>query len=142
MSHHIGAKCIFWGERKTLELIDAINDKNLKLNAEYSEFTDWDDIKSIAGNLKQGDLFIVVSARQKSVSYFSSLEQVPLRLNKHFEAHSFILLYPFQMDSGSNDMNFQYSVLSPSPFKENFERINTIGKTVYKAFSSSNKKGK
>ena len=142
LSHHIGAKCIFWGERKTLELIDAINDKNLKLNAEYSEFTDWDDIKSIAGNLKQGDLFIVVSARQKSVSYFSSLEQVPLRLNKHFEAHSFILLYPFQMDSGSNDMNFQYSVLSPSPFKENFERINTIGKTVYKAFSSSNKKGK
>lgn len=143
LSHHIGAKCIFWGERKTLELIDAINEKNLKLNAEYSEFTDWDDIKSIPENLKSNDLFIVITARQKSVSYFSSLEQVPLRLNKYFEAHSFILLYPFQLDSGSNDMNFQYSVLSPSPFKENFERINTIGKTVYKAFSSgSNKKGK
>ena len=140
LSHHIGARCVFWGERKTLELIDAINEKNLKLHAEYSEFTDWDDFKSISGNLKQNDLFIVISARQKSVSYFSSLEQVPVRLNKYFDAHSFILLYPYQADSGSNDMNFQYSVLSPSPFKENFERINTIGKIVYKAFSSGSSK--
>ncbi len=137
LSHQIGARCIFWGERKTLELIDAVNDKKLKLNAEYSEFTDWDDIKSIPQNLKPSDLFIVVSARQKSVSYFSSLEQLPGKLNKYFDAQSFILLYPYQTDMGSNDMNFQYSVLSPSPFKENFERINTIGKTVYKAFSST-----
>jgi Kef-type K+ transport system membrane component KefB len=142
LSHNIGARCIFWGERKTLELIDAINDKNLKLDAEYSEFTDWDDIKSIAGNLKTSDLFIVISARQKSVSYFSALEQVPDKLNKYFESFSFVLLFPYQYDSGSNDMNFQYSVLSPSPFKENFERINTVGKIVYKAFSAGTGKRK
>lgn len=48
----------FWGERKTLELIDAINAKNFKLDATYSEFTDWDDFKSIANELTPDDLLL------------------------------------------------------------------------------------
>ncbi|MBK7036904.1 MAG: cation:proton antiporter [Chitinophagales bacterium] len=142
LSKQIGAPCIFWGERKTLELIDAINAKNFKLDATYSEFTDWDDFKSIANELTPDDLFIVVSARQKSVSYITVLEQIPAKLNKYFEPFSFILLFPFQSEFNTADINFQYSVLSPSPFKENFERINTIGKIVYKAFTSTGSKKK
>ncbi|MFI5171617.1 MAG: cation:proton antiporter [Chitinophagales bacterium] len=142
LSQQLNTNCIFWGERKTLELIDAVNSKNFQLNAEYSEFTDWDDIQSITAELKTDELFIVISARQKSVSYISALEHLPAQLNKHFEQFSHILLFPFQSEFYTSDINFQYSVLSPSPFKENFERINKIGKIVYKAFSSSGVKKK
>lgn len=142
LSQQLNSRCIFWGERKTLELIDAINAKNFQFNAEYSEFTDWEDFKSISEALAPDDLFIVISARQKSVSYISALEQIPTRLSKYFDRFSFIILFPFQSEFNTSDINFQYSVLSPSPFKENFDRINTIGKIVYKAFASTGKNKK
>ena len=139
LAHQIGAKCMFWGERKTLEIVDAINRSKLRLEAEYSEFTDWEDLKSLKNIVKQTDLFIVVSARQKSVSHFSALEQVPFRLNKHFHSKSFILLYPVRPEFVTGDLNFEYSVLAPSSFKQNIARINNIGKTVYRAFSNKGK---
>jgi len=136
LSKQIGASCMFWGELKTLELIDALNRKQngLQINAAYSEFTDWDNFDSIAAQLKSGDLFIVVSARQNSVSHFSQLENVPQHLNKYFEANSFIILYPYLDASQMSDMNFQYSVLAPSALKHNIERINKIGDKVVRVF--------
>ncbi len=142
LSHQIGARCMFWGERKTLEIVDAVNRSKYKMEAEYSEFTDWEDIKSLKDVIKPTDLLIVVSARQKSVSHFSALEQVPYRLNKHFSDKSFILLYPMRQEFATGDLNFEYSVLTPSAFKENIGRINNIGKTVYRAFSSSKEKNR
>ncbi len=142
LSQQIGARCMFWGERKTLEIVDAVNRSKHRLEAEYSEFTDWEDLKSLKEVIKPTDLFIVVCARQKTVSHFSALEQVPHRLNKHFSEKSFILLYPIRPEFVTGDINFEYSVLAPSAFKENIARINDIGKTVYRAFSSKEKGGK
>ncbi len=142
LAQQLGTPCIFWGERKTLELIDAVNAKNFQFIAEYSEFTDWEDFTSISESLKPDDLFIVVSARQKSISYISALEHIPSRLSKHFDQFSFIILFPFQSEFYTSDINFQYSVLSPSPFKENFDRINRVGKEVYKAFSGGTGRNK
>ncbi len=136
LSAQVGARCMFWGERKTLEVVDAANRSRFRMETEYSEFTDWDDLKSLADAIKPTDLFIVVSARQKSVSHFSTLDQVPYRLNKYFAQKSFILLFPLRQEFNTGDLNFEYSVLAPSAFKENIARINNIGKTVYRAFSN------
>ncbi len=136
LAKQIGATCIFWGELKTLELIDALNKKQggLNMDAEYSEFTDWEELETVAPKIKSGDLFIVMSARQNAVSHFSHLDHVPQMLNKYFLQCSFILLYPEQSDLNVSDMNFQYSVLASSAIKQNIERINKIGDKVYKVF--------
>ncbi|HMZ88482.1 MAG TPA: cation:proton antiporter [Chitinophagales bacterium] len=140
LSQQTGARCMFWGERKTLEIVDAVNNAKFRLIAEYSEFTDWDDLESLQSIVKTGDLLVVVSARQKSVSHFSALDQVPGRMHTIFGDKSFILLYPYQSEFRSGDMNFEYSVLTPSAFKENIARINQIGKIVYKAFTPGKEK--
>lgn len=142
LAQQTGARCMFWGERKTLEIVDAVNAAKFKLDAEYSEFTDWDDLESLKEAVKPTDMLVVVGARPKSVSHFSALDQVPGRMNTYFENRSFILLYPYQSEFRSGDMNFEYSVLSPSAFKENIGRINNIGKIVYRAFSPGKDKKK
>lgn len=136
LSQQIGASLAFWGELKTLEIIDAMNKKEsgLKLNAAYSEFTDWEELETVSQNVKSDDLLIVMSARQNSVSHFNQLDHVPQILSKYFQETSFIILFPEQIDTHGSDMNFQYSVLAPSAIKQNIERINKIGDKVTKVF--------
>lgn len=44
------------------------------------------------------NLFILISARNGSISYDSGFERLPSLLSRHFEDSNFIVLYPEQVD--------------------------------------------
>src|SRR5690606_17669847 len=53
--------------------------KNAKLMVSITKhlFEDWEDILVLAKNIRQDDLFVLVSARKGATSYIGSLENLP-----------------------------------------------------------------
>ncbi|MBC8173435.1 MAG: cation:proton antiporter, partial [Chitinophagales bacterium] len=136
LSKQIGARCVFWGEKNTLEKITEINAQNKKLvvQTEYSEFTDWENLAALVNEISITDMLIIINARKGSVSYNSHLEHIPRDVSKYFEKFSFVIIYPHQSGLDITDINFQKNILSGSVIKESIERVNKIGKIVVKAF--------
>lgn len=136
LASQLKATCVFWGEKKTLTGIQLYLQEHSKISiqAELSEFTDWENFESITHVLSQNDLLMPVLARKGSVSYSNALEQVSKKLAKHFEQNSFIIIYPHQSGLDITDFNYQENILSGSLIQESLERVNKIGKSVVKVF--------
>jgi Kef-type K+ transport system membrane component KefB len=60
----------------------------------FTEFSDWDDFFAITKHINDTDLIVLISARKGSVSYFSYLDKLPPKLEKHFPLISKIIVYP------------------------------------------------
>jgi hypothetical protein len=67
---------------------------SVNVNIAYKEFNDWEDILIIGRDISQEDLIVMVMARKGSVSYISTLDSIPSKIEKHFENNSKILVYP------------------------------------------------
>ncbi len=59
-------------------------------------FTNWEDFLVLSRNIKQDDLFVLVSARRGAPSYIGALEKLPSQLEKHFADNSRFVIYPQQ----------------------------------------------
>ncbi|MDZ4845591.1 MAG: cation:proton antiporter [Chitinophagales bacterium] len=47
--------------------------------------------------VQEEDVFIVISARKGTISYSSNLDEIPGKLEKSFQKHNFIIIYPEQI---------------------------------------------
>lgn len=92
-----GSGISFFANEKTIEAIQfMVKSTRPQVEAEYKEFSNWDDFLILAREVTPNDLFIVVNARHQTISYNPSLDNVPRSLSRHFEDTSFIILYPEQ----------------------------------------------
>ena len=91
---------------KELEDINAAGKNPLKV--EYNRFTNWDDFLIFTRELKSNDLFVIVSSRKGHHSYSTQLDKLPYYLSNYFSDHSFIMLYPNQLDLGLKMDDVQY----------------------------------
>lgn len=73
---------------------------------EFMDMESWDDFIVLSSRISEDDLFIVVSARKRSISYGTELEAMPSYLNKYFRRHNLLVLYPEQ---------FGDTALQPAP---------------------------
>ncbi|HSJ68050.1 MAG TPA: cation:proton antiporter [Anditalea sp.] len=74
-----------------------INSK-ISTNLTFKSFVDWDNFLELANDVEVDDLFVLISARKGSASYMNVLENLPLRLEKHFSANSRLVIYPQQFN--------------------------------------------
>ncbi len=66
------------------------------IRSEYRDVEQWDDFVLLANRVLDDDLFVVVSARRASVSYNSSLDELPSFLQRYFSRNNLVVLYPEQ----------------------------------------------
>lgn len=59
-------------------------------------YEEWEDFASLSGKIKEGDLFVLVSARKGSASFMHLLEGLPSKIEKYFSIHSRLIIYPQQ----------------------------------------------
>ncbi len=92
----------------TSESFKHINDykKIHKYNISLShiEFEDWSNFLEIANFIQPSDLVIIVLPRNGSISYKANQEAIPRLMAKNFENHDFILIYPNELEQGSETM--------------------------------------
>jgi Kef-type K+ transport system membrane component KefB/nucleotide-binding universal stress UspA family protein len=107
--------------------------KKVKLTASITvkSFTDWEDFLVLSRHIHKDDLFVLVSARKSATSYLSMLDNLPLKLEKHFAANSRFIIYPQQY----TDANIsEYDDFSSEPLNKGIEVVQKIGKGIGSIF--------
>jgi Kef-type K+ transport system membrane component KefB len=108
--------------------------KKAKLTAAITTliFTDWEDFMVLSKNIQVNDLFVLVSARKGATSYVSVLDNLPVKLEKHFSTNSRFVIYPQQY--ASNISSEQYNDISNEPLNKGIEAVQKIGKGIGSIF--------
>jgi hypothetical protein len=96
IAKNTGAKMIFYSSAEVIAALQHVQEKK-PIDAEYHEFTNWDDFLIISRYIKPNDALIVVLSRKNNESYHSSMSKIPEYLNRYFLQNNFILIYPTQV---------------------------------------------
>jgi hypothetical protein len=94
----------------------------------YRHFRDWEALSARAAHVREDDLFVFVTARPESVSYKSSFEQLPDRLEAQFNNISKIILYPAQFESREQAEGYVDIVAIPFSFSRS--AVQNIGREL------------
>jgi len=117
----------FYGAKETNASIEKILERSpevLKVN--FSEFSNWDDFLVFSRELKNNDLFVIVSSRKGHNSYLPQLNKLPYYLSNYFVNQSLIILYPMQLESGINMGDIEQA--DSNLIESITEQIGAIGK--------------
>lgn len=130
LAYELSIPIVIYGTSKTYEAISNVLKKSTQNSTIFfKEFSEWDDILILSRDLDNDDLLIMINSRKGSVSYNNSLDNVPAKLEKHFEANSKIIIYPKQHDS--NHLTESYQDMTSGPISKGIE---TIGKGIETIF--------
>ena len=130
MARSTGAKMVFYGTENTLEYIQKIHAKHA-LEAEFHEFSNWEDFLILARDVKKEDNLVIVLSRKNYPSYHSVMIKIPGYLNKYFADNNYILIYPLQ-DDRTVDQS-QVDLRNPAMMQP-IEKLDEIGKTIFALF--------
>lgn len=107
IGEQLGCRVHFWGTKETLERIEGyISNFHTGVRAEYFELENWDDLLLLTGQVEYDHLLVIVSARQGSISYQASFENLPEQIMKYFSNNSLLLIYPDQLGDPQGNITF------------------------------------
>jgi Kef-type K+ transport system membrane component KefB len=134
MSKETGLPLRMYANEATTKMLTDTN-ANLAspLTIDFNSFDSWDDFLIFAREVKQNDLFIIVSSRKGYLSYIPQIDNLPKYLVKYFAQNSYIILYPEQVEENANAA-FQ-------PVEESVELLDKAGSYVKKIFKGTGKSG-
>lgn len=103
-----GLPLVYYAQPDTLRELRKIHlQSKQQLKTEFNEFNDWNDFLILSREVKQNDLFVIVSSRNGHISYSSQLEKLPYYLSRYFINNSFMIIYPKQLNYDSNVEDIQ-----------------------------------
>jgi len=131
IARNTGAKLVFFSSAQTLQVVKDVHAKH-PIEADFREFSDWDDFLILSRDVKAEDSLFIVMSRAGHPSYQSSMGRVPDYLSKYFTENNFMLTYPMQSGVEGSSSLMNPSVLEP--FRENLDRLDGLGQTIASLF--------
>jgi Kef-type K+ transport system membrane component KefB/nucleotide-binding universal stress UspA family protein len=129
IGRNTGARLVFYAPPQTLDYIRDIQARH-PVDAEFAEFSDWEDFLILSRDLRPDDNFIIVLSRKDRPSYHAQMARISSYLGKYFQDNNFLLIYPMQAGVDQNsDLN-----LKDASFIEPLEKLDDIGKTIASLF--------
>lgn len=95
-------------------------------------FEDWDDFFVLSKVINPDDLIVLVCARKGAASHMNVLENLPSKLEKHFEKNSRIVIYPLQFNQRIGTE--RYDDITPEPLRKGIETVQKIGRGIGNIF--------
>ena len=127
IARETGLPLFIYATAATTKELKQINENNkTPLTIGYEPFENWEEFLIFSREVKQDDLFIIISSRKGYLSYNSEAEKLPKYLTKYFVRNSYIILYPQQTEDTA-DANLK-------PLEENVEFIDKAGEYVKSIF--------
>lgn len=100
LSRELGCRVIFCGSEGIKPLIRAVLRRNrIETRDEYRILEGSDDFVMLASKLLDDDLFVVISARNNSVSYSSGMTDTADFMQRYLANNNLIIIYPEQFGS-------------------------------------------
>lgn len=124
-----GSKVIFYSSEHTAKIIKHLSLKH-PIDVEFNTFNDWSGFFELSKNTKIDDNLVVVMSREHSLSYQSTMKNIPEYLDTFCQKKSYLLIYP----SKHIDIDKEKIDLTNPSLLEAIEKIDTIGKTIANIF--------
>lgn len=105
--------------------------KSQKLEGSFVEFDTWEDFLVLSRDFRSGDILVFINARKNSVSHMNILESIPLKMEKHFEQNSRMVIYPSRGDS--RQILDSYENINTVPLNKGIEAAQKIGRRIMKS---------
>jgi len=103
ISRETGLPLIIYANSLTIKVLRKVTEEQSSTsNISFLPFEDWEEFLIFSREVKQDDLFIIVSSRKGYLSYNSQADKLPKYLTKYFAENSYIILYPEQNEEISN----------------------------------------
>ncbi len=100
----------FYGAAAILNEIQLLSIKSqAQAPIHFTEYDNSKDFVIFSKELKPDDLLVVISARKNTNSYQNYLSFLPQDLTRYCDGHSFIILFPEQIETGINMENIEQS---------------------------------
>lgn len=94
---------VFYANDATIEAIQTVDQtRNTIVVKTFNTFRNWEDFLILSRELKQNDLFLIVSSRKGHISYTRELDKLPYYLHQYFNNFSLLIIFPKQLESGIN----------------------------------------
>lgn len=97
----------FHARQASLSLIDHyISNRHSSARASYVNMEHWNEFKSIAQDIPDEDMLVVITARQGTVSYKNAMERLPDELTTYYHGHNVMIIFPDQYGNQPDVMTF------------------------------------
>ncbi|MEG0796209.1 MAG: cation:proton antiporter [Odoribacter sp.] len=106
LGKNIGTKLVFYGNPNILNILKLVHSRHF-IDAEFKEFTDWDNFTEVAREMQDNDALMLVMSRRNCPSYSRHMEYVPTYINKYFNTKNCILIFPIQLGIGEDISTFR-----------------------------------
>ncbi len=129
IGRNTGSKLVFYSTPEIIKLLSTVH-LDHPVEAEFREFTDWDDILVLSREVKSDDNLIFVLSRPNYASYHSFMAKISGYLGKYFDQNNFTLVYPKQMEA---DKVADFNPSDPSmyyPMTGNLQKLDEIFSTI------------
>ncbi|MCD8282252.1 MAG: cation:proton antiporter [Prevotella sp.] len=107
LKENIECRLTFHAREDTLELIRGyILNRHALLRPDYIEMEHWSAFPALASTIGYDDLFVVVAARQGTVSFKNAQDKLPEEMTKSFSGQNFLIIFPDQHGAAPDEMTF------------------------------------
>ncbi len=107
LTGQLGCRIIFCCHDDVQPLIrGVIYQENYDIRCEFHTVASHDDFILFSAGILDDDLFVVISARQQSVSYTDEVTEMPSLLQRNFSRNNIIVIYPEQFGEHTPQMSF------------------------------------
>ena len=118
---------LFSGYEKSLsEIRNFIETGDTNIKIEYEITYSAHPIIDLSRKSKMQDLYVVIAARRRTLSYKHYFEHMPRDLARHYENNNFIIIYPEQRAVELQSLSSSLDGLEISAIKENLERYTNL----------------
>lgn len=107
LTRQIGCRVIFCCPADIQPFIrGVIITENFGIRCEFRTTESWDDFIPLTNRVLDDDLFIIIAARQQSVSYRAEMADIPMFLQRNFSRNNLMMIYPEQFGEAPNITSF------------------------------------
>ncbi len=104
-----GATASIYATKETLAVLHQVN-AAVSVPITTHEFTKYSDLLIVTKYLKRDDALVFVMSKPLHPSYDPLMEEMPHYINAHFNAHNFVLIYPYESGSVKGDLDGMINV--------------------------------
>lgn len=107
LTRQIGCRVIFCCAADIQPFIrGVIITENFGIRCEFRTTESWDDFIPLSNRVLDDDLFVIIAARQQSVSYRAEMAEIPMFLQRNFSRNNLMIIYPEQFGESPNITSF------------------------------------
>jgi len=131
LSNELNIPVSFYGTKPSYDAIKTcLKQLNLRLNLSFNEHDQWEDLLLLENQIKNEDFIILINSRRGTISYINTLENMPSRLEKHFDENNLLVIYPQHFETNADSVED----ITSGALTKGIEAIENIGKGIGNIF--------